>query len=68
MKDALGFAALVFGVVAADLGVLAATVPVRDSMDAFTFMGDLHRLSRWASWAATMAACSTILQAIEKFL
>jgi hypothetical protein len=66
MKDALGYVALVFGVVAAVLGVRAAIVHVRDNLDAF--IGDLHRQSSWASWAATMAACSAILQAIEKFL
>jgi hypothetical protein len=66
MKDTLGYVALVFGVVAAGFGIRAATVHVRDDMDAF--IGDLHRQSLWASWAATMAACSAILQAIEKFL
>jgi uncharacterized membrane protein len=66
MKDTLGYVAVVLGVVAAGLGVRAATVHVRDNIDAF--IGDLHKQSRWASWAATMAACSVILQAIEKHL
>jgi hypothetical protein len=66
MKDVLGYVALAFGVVAAGIGVRAATVHVRDNLDAF--ISDLHRQSSWASWAATMAACSAILQAIEKIL
>jgi hypothetical protein len=56
----------VVGVVAAFLGVRAATVKVRDNMDGF--ISDLQRQGRWAGCAAAAAAVSTVLQAAHQFL
>lgn len=49
---------------AAILGVRAATVEVRDNMDAF--ISDLQRQGRWASYAAVAAAIATVLQSIQQ--
>jgi hypothetical protein len=47
------------------LGLKAATMPVRDSMD--DFMADLRKQGRWTSFAAAAAAVSVLAQAIERF-
>jgi hypothetical protein len=56
---------LLFALVAALLGLKAATMPVRDSMD--DFMADLRKQGRWTSFAAGAAAVSVLAQAIERF-
>lgn len=61
---ALSGAAL--GVVGAILGARAATITVRNSQD--HFIEDLHRQGRWASYAATAAAVTATLGALEKLL
>jgi hypothetical protein len=49
---------------AAGLGVRAATIPIRDSMD--DMMSDIGRQGKWASWAALAAGFSALLQAIDR--
>ena len=66
VKNTLVFAGLFSAVLAAGLGVLAATVPIQDSMD--HFIADLHRQGFWASWAAVAAAVSAGVQAAAYFL
>jgi hypothetical protein len=61
MKNAVIIAGLLSAIVAAGLGVMAATVHIGDSMD--QFIADLHRQSTWAAWAAVAAAISAGLQA-----
>ena len=61
MNYAICSVAITFGVVAAALGVRAATMHVH-------FVEDLQRQARWASWAAAAAAGSAVLQAAEKLL
>ncbi|MEI9414732.1 hypothetical protein [Mesorhizobium sp. Cs1321R2N1] len=51
-------------ILAACLGVRAATITIRDSMD--DFMADIARQSRWASFAAVAAGLSVILQSVDR--
>jgi hypothetical protein len=63
---ALSLASMIVSLVAVALGVRAATVKVRDNIDAF--ISDLQRQGRWAASAAIAAAISTGLQAIQFFV
>jgi hypothetical protein len=58
--------AIASSVVAAGLGIRAATVNVRDNID--EFMNDLKRQGRWASWAAVAAGISVVLQALDRLM
>lgn len=58
--------AILSSVVAAMLGIRAATVKVRDSVD--EFIGDLQQQGRWASGAAVAAGVSVLLQALDRLL
>ncbi|RWM04563.1 MAG: hypothetical protein EOR68_02835 [Mesorhizobium sp.] len=49
---------------AAGLGIRAATITIRNSID--DFMSDIARQSRWASLAAVAAGLSVILQAADR--
>ncbi|TPM33880.1 hypothetical protein FJ955_03860 [Mesorhizobium sp. B2-2-2] len=51
-------------ILAAVLGIRAATITVRNSMD--DFMGDIARQSRWASFAAVAAGLSVVLQSVDR--
>jgi hypothetical protein len=66
VKDALGYAALLVGLVAAGFGIRAATVHVRNELE--NFIPDIHRQSWWTTLTAVTAALSVILQALEKIL
>lgn len=46
------------------IGVRAATIPVRDSMD--DFIGDLRRQGRWALITASLAAAGGLLEQATK--
>ncbi|RWQ54660.1 hypothetical protein [Mesorhizobium sp.] len=64
MTVALPYLAIVTSLAAACLGIRAATISVRDSMD--HFISDLQRQGRWAGWAAAMAAVSVAFQAVDR--
>ncbi|ESX26505.1 hypothetical protein X765_22040 [Mesorhizobium sp. LSHC440B00] len=51
-------------VVAARLGIRAATIPIRDSID--DMMPDIGRQGKWASWAAVAAGLSVLLQSLDR--
>ncbi len=53
------WACVLTGVAAALLGLRAATVHVRDSID--QMIGDIHRQSRWAAWSAAATAATALL-------
>lgn len=65
MQYTLALLAMIMGIVAAGLGIRAATVHVRNSQD--DFITDLHRQSKWASFAAVAAGISSGLQAVVYF-
>jgi hypothetical protein len=62
----LTIAAVIAGVVGAVLGLYAATIDVRDNIDAF--MSDIHRQSEWAAWAAVAGCVAAVLSAIERLI
>ena len=64
--NVISTASIMLSCAAALLGIRAATVQVRDNMDAF--ISDLQRQGRWASYAAIAAAVATALQAAQQFL
>ncbi|RUX78272.1 hypothetical protein EN925_10215 [Mesorhizobium sp. M7A.F.Ca.US.006.04.2.1] len=64
MKEYLPYLAIASSVVAAGLGVRAATVVVRNSID--DFMTDIGRQSRRASFAAVAAGASVILRSVDR--
>lgn len=64
MKEALPYLSILSSLAAAGLGIRAATVVVRDSLD--DFIGDIARQGKWASWAAVAAGISVVLQAIDR--
>jgi hypothetical protein len=64
LKEALPYLSIISSVVAAGLGIRAASVVVRDSLD--DFISDISRQGRWASWAAVAAGVSVVLQAIDR--
>jgi hypothetical protein len=66
MKDYLATAVIIIGLVAVACGLRAATIEVRDNMDAF--ISDLHRQGWWASMAAIAAAVAAMLQAVQYFM
>ena len=61
----LSATSVILSCIAAVLGIRAATVQVRDNMDAF--ISDLQRQGRWASYAAMTAALATAPQAFQQF-
>ncbi|MBD3667697.1 MAG: hypothetical protein RLO08_19640 [Parvibaculaceae bacterium] len=54
------------GLIAAVLGLKAATITVRDSMD--QFIDDLHRQGRYSGLAASFAAMTALLVAVRAFV
>lgn len=64
IKEGLPYLSIISSLVAAGLGIRAATILVRDSMD--HFIADLQRQGRWAGWAAAMAALSVMFQAADR--
>ena len=64
MKDILPYLAIVSSFVAAGLGIRAANVIIRNSID--DFIVDIGRQSRWASYAAVAASVSVFLQAVDR--
>jgi hypothetical protein len=66
MATYLPYISISVSLLAAFLGVRAATVKVRDNQDAF--ISDLQRQGRWTACAAAAAAISTVLQAVQQFL
>lgn len=66
ISGSLPYLSIAFSVVAASLGIRAATVEVRNSQD--DFIDDLKRQGRWASWAAVAAAASVVLQSLDRLL
>lgn len=64
MTELLQYLAIASSFVAAGLGIRAANVIVRDSID--DFMVDIGQQSRWASYAALAASASVFLQAVDR--
>lgn len=58
------YLSIVTSLVAAALGIRAATIPIRDSID--DMIPDIGRQGKWASWAAVAAGISVVLQAIDR--
>jgi hypothetical protein len=65
MEKYLSLGSIAVSLIAALLGLRAATVKVRDDID--RFISDLHRQGRWAGFAAAAAAIATVLQAIALY-
>lgn len=66
MANYLSGIAIFVSLLAAFLGVRAATVKVHDNQDRFIL--DLQRQGRWAGYAAAAAAISTVIQAVQHFI
>jgi hypothetical protein len=66
MPTYLSIGAIVASLIAALLGIRAATVKVHDNID--RFIADLHRQGRWAACAALAAAIATVLQIVGQYL
>jgi hypothetical protein len=64
--DTLPYLAILTSVVAAVLGIRAATIPWRDTVD--HMVADLRKQGRWSSWAAAAAGVSVVLQAMDRLL
>ncbi|RWP57401.1 MAG: hypothetical protein EOR07_31215 [Mesorhizobium sp.] len=64
VKEALPYLSILSSLIAAGLGIRAATCVIRDSLD--DFMSDIARQGRWASWAAVAAGLSVVLQALDR--
>lgn len=62
----LPYLAIFSSLIAAGLGIRAATIHVRDNLD--EFIGDIHKQGKWASWAAVAAGASVVLQAVDRLL
>lgn len=60
------YVALASAALAAVFAVRAATVHVRDNID--SFMEDIHRQSRWATFAALANAVAVAALVAERFL
>ncbi|SDP47221.1 hypothetical protein SAMN05428967_2271 [Phyllobacterium sp. YR620] len=60
------YAAISVSLLAAALGLRAATFPIRETINHLT--SDIGRQGKWASWAALAAALSAVLQSIDRFL
>ncbi|RUV88804.1 MULTISPECIES: hypothetical protein [unclassified Mesorhizobium] len=60
----LPYLSIVTSFVAAALGIRAATIPIRDSLD--DMMPDIGRQGKWASWAAVAAGASVVLQSLDR--
>ncbi|RVD30530.1 hypothetical protein [Mesorhizobium sp. M4B.F.Ca.ET.017.02.2.1] len=60
------YASIAASVVAAALGLRAATYPIRDSID--DMMADFGRQGKWASWAAVTTAVAVILQGVDRLM
>lgn len=61
----LDWAAVIVGLAAAGLSLRAATIHVRDNIDAF--IGDIHRQSWWSTLAAAAASATALLVALKAF-
>lgn len=66
MSNLVSGTSIAVSLMAAVLGVRAATVKVRNNQDGLIF--DLQRQGRWAGYAAAAAAISTVLQAVQHLL
>jgi hypothetical protein len=56
---------LLVPVAGAIIGIRAATIEVRDNIDAF--IGDIRRQSRWATYAAVASCLGTVLSAFANW-
>jgi hypothetical protein len=65
-RTCLPIAAVFASVVGAGLGLYATSIHIRDNIDAF--MSDIHRQSRWATWAAVAACVAAGLSAVERLI
>jgi hypothetical protein len=65
MSGYLTAAALILSAIATVLGIRAATIKVRDSMD--HFIVDLRKQGRWTAFAAVAAAAATAIQIIQHY-
>lgn len=63
MAEILQYLSILASFVAAALGIRAANVIIRDSID--DFMVDIGRQNRWASYAAVAAGASVFLQSVD---
>ncbi|MFC3721803.1 hypothetical protein [Neoaquamicrobium sediminum] len=66
MEDVFPYLSIGTSIAAAILGLRAATITIRDSMD--QFIADLQRQGRWAAFAATLAAVSVVFQSLDRLL
>lgn len=64
MQELMQYLAIASGFVAAGLGIRAANVIVRDTIE--DFIVDIGNQSRWASYAAFAAGASVFLQAVDR--
>jgi hypothetical protein len=62
----LPYLSIAVSVLAAGLGIRAATITIRDSID--DFMNDIARQSRWASFAAVAAGAAVVLQSMDRLM
>jgi hypothetical protein len=62
----LPYASIAVSLLAAALGLRAATIPIRQTVNHLTL--DIGRQGKWASWAALAAAVSAVLQSFDRFL
>jgi hypothetical protein len=60
------YASIAVSLLAAVLGIRAATIPIRESLD--HIMMDIGRQGKWASWTALTAAAAAVLQSVDRFL
>jgi len=66
LRTFVALAAVIASVFGAVLGLRAATIKVRDNLDAF--INDLNRQGTWAAWAAVVACVAALLAGIDRLV
>ncbi|WP_202302237.1 hypothetical protein [Mesorhizobium sp. 131-2-1] len=66
MTEALPYISIISSLIAAGLGIRAARIEIRNSMD--DFMSDIQRQGRWAGYAAIAAWVAVVVQGIDRLV